>query len=101
MNSDSTKREPAHEQWTGEEAAGEEHLPSHRDLLPPDLCPYLVMKPMQIGTLDEKIYDGREDPGDGYYWCELSCHDIGPDDELVHPRSCNKQRSCHPEAPRL
>ena len=83
------------------EERDEERLPTHRDLMPEGLCPHLIMKQIVIGGLDDKIYDGREDPGDGYYWCELTCYDVGPDDELVHPRSCGRQRGCNPESPRL
>ncbi len=71
-------------------------LPTHRDLLPAGICPHLMMKQMVTGTLDDVIYDDREYPGDGYYWCELSLHDIGPDDELVHPKDCQSCRDCCP-----
>ena len=72
-------------------------LPTHRDLCPPDMCPHLVFKQVLIHGLDEEIYDDREEPGDGYYWCELSFCEIGPDDELASPKACTRERSCHPE----
>jgi len=68
---------------------------THRDLLPDDLCPYLVMKQTLTHGLDDPVDDGRDFPGDGYYWCQLSCHDIGPDDEVVDPSTCRQGRACY------
>ena len=68
---------------------------THRDLMPEDLCPYLVMKQILTHSLDDVIDDDRDAPGDGFYWCQLTLHDIGPDDEIVHPNSCRTGRPCH------
>lgn len=67
---------------------------THRSLLPPGLCPALVMKQMLTNSLDEVVTDGREWPGDGYYWCLRTSRNVGPDDELVHPRDCRIGRGC-------
>ena len=67
---------------------------THRDLLPPDLCPSLMMKQILTGGLDEPIHDDRQWPGDGYYWCLRTCRDVGPDDELVNPGACRGGRGC-------
>ncbi len=67
----------------------------HRDLVPADMCPSLVMKLMFTEGLDTPVFDDRDYPGDGYYWCLATCTQIGPDDELVEPAHCRPGRSCH------
>lgn len=68
---------------------------THRDLLPRDLCPALMMKQILVHGLDDRIWDeGRTQPGDGYYWCQKTCTQVGPDDELVDVRSCRTGRGC-------
>ena len=68
---------------------------THRDLLPPDLCPALMMKQILVHGLDDRIWDdGRTYPGDGYYWCQKTCTQIGPDDELVEVGTCRAGRAC-------
>ena len=69
--------------------------PTHRDLLPKDVCPHLMMKHILIEALDEEIPDDRNFPGDGYYWCQQTLCDIGPDDEVVDPETCCSNRTCH------
>lgn len=66
----------------------------HRDLLPPDLCPALMMKQILVHGLDDVLFDDRQYPGDGYYWCERTCTAVGPDDELVDIDTCRPQRAC-------
>jgi len=68
---------------------------THRDLLPKDLCPSMLMKHLLTHSLDDRVYDNRESPGDGYYWCAKTCTCVGPDDEIVHPSACVPGRSCH------
>ncbi len=68
---------------------------THRDLCPDDLCPLLVFKHRLIHALDQEIPDDREWPGDGYYWCQETCYEVGPDDEIAHPSTCRSGRSCH------
>lgn len=68
---------------------------THRDLLPPDLCPALMMKQILVHGLDDRIWDdGRKYPGDGYYWCQKTCTPVGPDDELVDIDTCRAGRPC-------
>lgn len=67
---------------------------THRDLMPEDLCQHLMFKQILIEGLDDPTGDDRVWPGDGYYWCLLTLHDIGPDDELVEPPACRGERSC-------
>ena len=68
---------------------------THRDLLPPDMCPSLMMKQILTHALDDIVWDDRDHPGDGYYWCLDTCKDVGPDDELVNPDACRTGRKCH------
>lgn len=68
--------------------------PTHRDLVPPGMCPSLMMKQIIIKAMDDEVHDDREYPGDGYYWCLNTCCEIGPDDELAHPGSCGPHRPC-------
>ncbi len=68
---------------------------THRDLLPKDLCPALLMKHILTHSLDEIVHDGRATAGDGHYWCAKTCTCIGPDDEHVHPRACRPARGCY------
>lgn len=68
---------------------------THRDLLPKHACPSLLMKHLLAHGLDDAVHDGRRSPGDGYYWCALTCTCVGPDDEVVHPSRCVPGRSCH------
>ncbi|MEZ5989319.1 MAG: hypothetical protein R3F30_09390 [Planctomycetota bacterium] len=78
-----------------DERAPEDHaVPTHRDLMPPDLCVRLMFKQVLTHALDDEVRDGRTEPGDGYYWCQETCTDVGPDDELVEPRACRSGRSC-------
>ena len=41
---------------------------THRDLLPENMCPSLMMKHILTHSLDDVVYDDRDYPGDGYYW---------------------------------
>ncbi len=70
-------------------------LPTHRDLVPPGMCPSLMMKQIIIHAMDDTVYDDREFPGDGYYWCLNTCTPIGPDDELAEPGTCGPHRKCY------
>ncbi|MFQ5506548.1 MAG: hypothetical protein ACE5F1_17395 [Planctomycetota bacterium] len=70
---------------------------THRDLMPKDLCPHLMMKQILTHALDQETFDDRDWPGDGYYWCQITLCDVGPDDEIVHPGSCRRGRPCHVE----
>ncbi len=72
----------------------ENRLRTHRDLTPRDLCTSLVMKQMLTHGMDDVVHDEREFPGDGYYWCQRTCTGVGPDDELVHPKTCRSARGC-------
>jgi hypothetical protein len=67
---------------------------THRDLLPPDMCGALMMKQILTHAMDDEVHDGRQYPGDGYYWCQRTCKEVGPDDELCHPATCNPSRAC-------
>ncbi len=68
---------------------------THRDLLPRDICPSLMMKHILTGDIDAPLYDDRGYVGDGYFWCMVTCEPIGPDDELCDPESCRAGRACH------
>jgi len=68
---------------------------THRDLLPKDICPAFLMKHILTHSLDEVVHDGRQWPGDGYYWCNKTCTTVGPDDKHAHPRDCRPGRSCY------
>ena len=72
-----------------------ERITTHRDLLPKNLCPSLSMKHMLAHGLDDRVYDDRSHPGDGFYWCRKTCTCVGPDDEIVEPNACVPGRSCH------
>jgi hypothetical protein len=67
---------------------------THRDLLPKDVCPALMMKHILTGDIDAAVFDDRAWPGDGYFWCLNTCTPVGPDDELVNPGRCRAGRSC-------
>lgn len=73
---------------------------THRELLPKGSCPSLVMKHLLTHSLDDLVHDGRSAPGDGYYWCALTCRAVGPDDGVVHPQRCTAERRCY-DGPRL
>ncbi|MGE3175218.1 MAG: hypothetical protein AB7O97_21505 [Planctomycetota bacterium] len=68
---------------------------THRDLLPKQLCPSLLMKHLLTSGLDEVVHDDRRWPGDGYFWCARTCTTIGPDDAHAHPRDCQPGRGCY------
>ncbi|MCA8951919.1 MAG: hypothetical protein KDE27_20585 [Planctomycetes bacterium] len=68
---------------------------THADLLPKDACPALLFKHLLTGSLDDVVYDDRQWPGDGYFWCGNTCQCVGPDDELVHPKDCQPGRGCY------
>jgi hypothetical protein len=68
--------------------------PTHRDLVPPGMCPSLMMKQIAIHAMDDEVYDDREYPGDGYYWCLNTCCEIGPDDQIAEPGTCGPHRRC-------
>jgi len=72
---------------------------THRDLVPRGMCPALMMKRMLTLGMDEAVYDARQWPGDGYYWCTKTCTPVGPDDEVVHPKDCMPGRSCYDGLP--
>ncbi len=67
---------------------------THRDLLGRDFCPSMMMKQILTHALDDVVWDDRQHPGDGYYWCLRTCKDVGPDDQLVNPDRCRPSRSC-------
>jgi hypothetical protein len=76
----------------GEHARG---YRTHRDLLPRDVCPALMMKQILVHGLDDRIWDdGRSHPGDGYSWCQKTCTQVGPDDEIVGADQCRPGRAC-------
>jgi hypothetical protein len=68
---------------------------THEDLIPRGMCPALLMKHILTHSLDERVHDGRQWPGDGCYWCAKTCTCVGPDDEIVHPRDCGPSRRCY------
>ena len=68
---------------------------THQDLMPQDACPSLLMKHILTHSMADVVYDDREEPGDGYYWCAKTCTTVGPDDELVAPKTCRSSRSCY------
>ena len=68
---------------------------THRDLLPKSLCPSLLMKQILTHSLDDRVSNERQWPGDGYWWCSRTCTCVGPDDEIVHPKDCVPGRSCY------
>ncbi|MBK8097731.1 MAG: hypothetical protein IPK26_11525 [Planctomycetes bacterium] len=68
---------------------------THRQLLPRGLCPALLMKHILTHSLDDVVTDERQWPGDGYYWCSKTCTCVGPDDEVVHPKTCLPGRRCY------
>ena len=67
---------------------------THRDLLPKDVCPLLMMKQILVHGLDDVVFDDRRYPGDGYFWCQRTCTPVGPDDELVNVDRCRPDRVC-------
>ena len=73
---------------------------THRDLIPRGMCPSLMMKQILTNALDDVVWDDRDYPGDGYYWCLCTGRDVGPDDELVVPDTCLPGRRCY-EGPQL
>ena len=73
---------------------------THADLLPEAICPAFLMKHIVTQAMDDVIYDDREEPGDGHFWCSKTCNCVGPDDELATPGSCLPDRSCY-DGPRL
>ena len=72
---------------------------THQDLVPRGMCPALMMKRMLTLGMHEQVYDDREWPGDGYYWCTKTCTPVGPDDAVVHPKDCMPGRSCYDGLP--
>ena len=68
---------------------------THRDLVPRDVCPALMMKHLLTGDIDSPVYDDRTTPGDGYFWCLQTCEPVGPDDELAAPEGCRPGRECY------
>ena len=72
-----------------------EKIVTHEDLLPRDLCPSMLMKHLLTHSLGERVYDNRQWPGDGYYWCARTCTCVGPDNEIVHPKDCRHGRKCY------
>jgi hypothetical protein len=68
---------------------------THADLLPKGLCPAFLIKHMLTHSLQDRIYDQRQQAGDGYCWCAKTCTPVGPDDELVAAKSCLPGRSCY------
>ena len=89
-DSSDTRREPIEHEATGD--AG--RPVTHRDLMPRDLCRHLMFKQILTEGLDNPVGEGRTWPGDGYYWCLLTLHDVGPDDEIVEPPACRGERGC-------
>ncbi len=67
---------------------------THRDLLPKDVCPSLMMKHILTHSLDDAVFDDRTYPGDGYAWCLKTCREVGPDDEVVRADKCRPGRPC-------
>jgi hypothetical protein len=68
---------------------------THRDLIPTSTCSALMMKHILVHGLDDRIWDdGRTYPGDGYCWCQKSCTQVGPDDEIVGVDTCQPGRPC-------
>lgn len=67
---------------------------THRDLLPKDACTSLMMKHILTHSLDDKVFDDRTYPGDGYAWCMKTCREVGPDDEVVRAATCRRGRPC-------
>ena len=67
---------------------------THRALIPEDVCQLLAYKQLVTHMLDDEVYDDRQDPGDGYFWCQRSCYELGPDGNVVETKSCRKGRSC-------
>jgi len=68
---------------------------THEDLMHPQACPSLLMKHILTNSMADVVYDDREQPGDGYYWCARTCTVVGPDDEVVAPKTCCPGRSCY------
>ena len=68
---------------------------TNADLVPRGMCPSLVMKKMLINAMEDWVYDDRTQPGDGYYWCINTSKQVGPDDNLCDPDSCNPDRACY------
>jgi len=68
---------------------------THEDLMPKHPCPAFSMKHILTQSMADVVYDDREEPGDGYYWCQKTCTPIGPDDEMVTPKTCCPERSCY------
>lgn len=68
---------------------------THRDLMPRHVCPKLVIKHILTGDMDNVVWDDRDYPGDGYYWCSNTGEPVGPDDELSEPSGCVPGRECY------
>jgi hypothetical protein len=77
------------------ETANDKGFKTHADLLPKGLCPAFLMKHMLTHSLEDRVWDQRQDAGDGFFWCAKTCTCVGPDDELVEPRRCLPGRSCY------
>ena len=73
----------------------ERSVKTHEDLMPRDLCPAMMLKHLLTHGMEEAVFDDREWPGDGYYWCANTCNCVGPDDEVVHPKDCRPGRACY------
>ncbi|MBK8974507.1 MAG: hypothetical protein IPM29_01135 [Planctomycetes bacterium] len=86
--------EPKHDVSTTNPTAGAPRRRTHRELLPRDLCPHLMMKQILVHGLDQTIFDDRQYPGDGYHWCQRTCTPVGPDDELADIDVCRPGRGC-------
>ena len=91
MESQNQNNQPGHD---------DQRPKTHRDLLPRDICPAFYSKHMLADQLDDVVYDDRDEPGDGHYWCAKTCTVIGPDDDYVVPRQCRPGRGCY-DGPRL
>ena len=78
-----------------DQTASGERIVTHQDLMPKHLCPALILKHLLTHGLGERVYDDRQWPGDGYYWCAKTCNCVGPDDEIVHPKDCQPGRKCY------
>lgn len=68
---------------------------THRDRLPKDLCPALSMKQALTHGLDDVVWDDREHPGDGYFWCRHTCTQVGRDGGIADVDTCRPGRACY------
>jgi hypothetical protein len=65
------------------------------EVLAQSACRHLLSKGMYVTGQLNPADDPYQPMSDGYCWCNLTQHALGPDDRLVDRESCIQGRSCY------